>query len=123
MSKVATYLGATVIAAWVFCGATLATFMIDALVLKTLWGWFVVPTFGLPSLTVPLAGGLVAIGYLISSSGASSSSAKRSSREEPTQRDPKEMRRSAEEARLAVLSFVVRPVLILAAGWLFKAAM
>lgn len=36
-----------------------------ALALRVLWGWFVVPTFALPPLSLAVAAGLVTITYLL----------------------------------------------------------
>lgn len=39
--------------------------ILDGYCFMILWGWFVVPTFGLPALTIPQAVGLGIIGALV----------------------------------------------------------
>lgn len=46
------------IAGWVYSIVVLASLPWWALVTATLWNWFVVPTFGLPTLNFAVAGGL-----------------------------------------------------------------
>lgn len=55
--------------AWLVClvAGVLAMFYMPW-VLCQLWAWFVIPTFGLPALTIPLAMGLTLIGMLLTRS-------------------------------------------------------
>jgi len=48
------------IALSVICITTLLI-VIQGWVISTLWGWFIVPTFGLPELTIPIAMGIAMI--------------------------------------------------------------
>lgn len=49
----------------VFAAITAANIALDAFVLVKLWAWFVVPTFGLPALSMKVAAGLsVAVALL-----------------------------------------------------------
>jgi hypothetical protein len=110
------------IGAWLLAGAMVAGIVIDAFLLKTLWGWFVVPQFGLAALTVPLAGGLVTIAYLLR--GASYD--KKPVRDEDADEDddsPQALRRNIEDLRQTLLSLVLRPILILGVGWLLTVFM
>ena len=58
--------GLAVIGAIIGIPALLALSSIfDGYALKVLWGWFVVPTFGLPQLSIPAAIGIaIVVGYL-----------------------------------------------------------
>ncbi len=50
--------------------------------LSTLWGWFIVPLFGLPALTIPYALGISTIaGFLLSANNTSKSDNKSKDRE------------------------------------------
>lgn len=113
---------ALAIGAWLLAGAVLAGIVIDAFLLETLWGWFVVPQFGLAPLTIPIAGGLVTIAYLLRGAGYD---AKKSKKAEKDQHDdsPKALRRNLEEIRESLLSLVLRPALILGVGWLLTVFM
>lgn len=42
-------------------------YIINGVVLKLLWVWFVVPTFGLPALTLPVAIGVMLIANVLTS--------------------------------------------------------
>jgi len=41
------------------------TFFLDAFVVRELWKWYVVPTFHLPALTLPVAFGLWCVGFAL----------------------------------------------------------
>lgn len=44
------------------------SFVVNGVALKLLWGWFIVPTFGLPILSVPIAIGIILIASVLTSS-------------------------------------------------------
>lgn len=56
------------------------SFLVDAFVTRELWKWYVVPTFHLQPLTLPLALGLGCVGFALV---GQSSSVKQEYREEP----------------------------------------
>ena len=107
--------------AWLVCGAMLAGIVVNALVLTVLWGWFVVPTFGLAPLSVPVAGGLVTICVLLRGEATPTRSEK--PEKDDDELDPKELRRTFETIRLGLLRVVLRPIVLLGAGWLLKGMM
>jgi len=99
----------------------LAGIVVNALVLTVLWGWFVVPTFGLAPLSVPVAGGLVTICVLLRGEATPTRSEK--PEKDDDELDPKELRRTFETIRLGLLRVVLRPIVLLGAGWLLKGMM
>ena len=71
--------------------------------LSVMWGWFVVPLFGLPALSIPYAIGLsLTLNYLIANSDD-----KRNKDEDRT-----------EAALYAIIIAFVRPLLVLFFGWI-----
>lgn len=56
----------------VLIAAPLITLVViwDGYVLSVLWGWFLVPAFGLPALSIPMAIGLSAVATLLTTHGA-----------------------------------------------------
>lgn len=61
MQALSTLLGAVLIYAITIGGTILASVIVRGYTLSVLWGWFVVPLFGLPALNIPLAFGLVLV--------------------------------------------------------------
>ena len=74
-------------------------------VLSVLWGWFIVPTFQLPILTIPVAIGISLVTHMLCASSSSSSG--------DTSKDT---------ATLAVGLFLV-PLVALALGWIVRGFM
>lgn len=51
----------TVIFLVIFCGLTFGLSVANGWALSILWGWFIVPIFGLPELSIPAAIGIAMI--------------------------------------------------------------
>lgn len=82
--------------------STIAT----GLVVSTLWGWFVVPTFSMPPLSIPAAFGLALIERYIAV---------------PRNRDPEKSKQPyGEWLREEVLWGAVKPAFALGVGWIVK---
>lgn len=81
------------------------TIMTYGLVFSQLWAWFVVPIFGLPTLSVPAAYGLASILSLTS----------------PTVKSPKnedyELWPAWKKIGTPVVELLTRPLIVLAVGW------
>ncbi len=132
IGRLFTSLTAFAIFAWFMAGAMLAGVLIDGLVLQRLWLWFVVPTFGLAPLTVSVAGGLVAIGFLLKGTGVFTNDDDDDDDDDDANDDgannddgdaPAKARSSMDSVRTSLLAIVVRPVLVLGIGWFLKTAM
>lgn len=46
---------------FLFVGITALGAIYEGFILKTMWAWFIVPTFGLPALSIPVAIGICLI--------------------------------------------------------------
>lgn len=80
--------------------------VLDGWVLSILWGWFAVPTFGLPALSIPTAIGLrVILGYLTPM---------------PGNHNQKDDKPHGERMAEAVLTVLMKPLIGLFFGWLVK---
>jgi hypothetical protein len=55
-------------------GAIIVGTIINGWAISVLWGWFIVPVFSVPSLTVPYAAGLSLVASMLSSSSTINSS-------------------------------------------------
>ena len=75
----------------------------NGLVLSILWGWFMVPTLGLPEIGIPQAIGISMVaGYITYQSGAENKSGGD----------------SGEAIKKLVALVLLRPVVVLALGWI-----
>ena len=80
--------------------------LLEGLVLSIMWGWFVVPVFDAPSLSIPVAISLsLIVGFLTTSKQATSKT------------DDKEL----DEAMIGLLAWSIgQPIIYLALGYLVK---
>lgn len=129
-----TWIGALGILFVYFVGSMLATVLIRAAVLQVMWGWFVVPQFGLEPLSFLMAAGLIATALIVQgmseSVGASwklwaeSSAADSSSEGDDDQDSFDDRNRRIKQSMLGLLmTHVLMPLAILALGWVLKQAM
>jgi len=83
----------------VIAGIVIAT-IANGFVLKTLWVWFAVPLFPVPHLSIPQALGLSLVGeVLVGTTGVKKEG-------------------QPEEPGAAVVTAVLRPLVVLAVGWI-----
>lgn len=75
--------------------------VVNGLVLKIMWEWFVADTFGLPSLTIPLAIGLsIVVGFL-------------TYQDSTTDKTSPESKSEAERTITLIAYGIIRPMLVL----------
>ena len=115
--------------AWFICGAVLVGVLVDGFILKTLWGWFVVPTFSIPPLTLPMAAGLACMLLLLDPVRSFGSTHDDDDDDDDDNDDDDDKRRSRKIARSSaklrndLTHTILRPVVILAVGWLITVLM
>jgi hypothetical protein len=114
-----TALVAFIIGAWFVLAIMLVGVLTRAVALTVLWGWFVQPTFGLEPLSLPMAGGLVLIVYLLMST-KNQMVKLRESRRSDDDEDKSTLGQTAQTMGFVLLYEVGTPASCLALGWVFK---
>lgn len=70
--------------------------IVRGFVLCTLWGWFIVPVFGAPALTIPASIGLMYVGALVSNENTAISDKAQSEH---------------------IVAYILNPLVLLLCGW------
>jgi hypothetical protein len=98
------------IAALIFLPILLAlSVVLNGYVLCVLWGWFIVPTFGLPRLSIPAALGVALVASVLTYQGHHSD----------TDEDAAEGRRPAAQKYLSpIFESILRPLVLLLYGYI-----
>lgn len=82
--------------------AIIVSVLLNGYVLSVLWGWFIVPVFGLPALSIPVAIGLaLVVSFLTKDVTIDDSSDK-------------------QNAGKKLVVIMLRPLLVLFTGWIVK---
>lgn len=103
---------------------TLLMMIVDAYALTVLWGWFVVPLFQLPALTMPLAMGLRLVAGMLTGSLYLTQSDTSANQQDEKKEEPASARLSAARRRLpsqllrALLKFLSSGLIPLGIGWI-----
>ncbi len=80
--------------------------MLNGYALSVLWGWFIVPTFGLPQLSVVAAIGVaMVVGYL-------------TNHQQPEKEDPYDDRSFGQKMGPVIALAVMKPIFALTFGWI-----
>ena len=108
---------------WMSVASMTLSILTRALALRVLWGWFVVPIFGVSAISMPAAAGLITMTYLLVPSRNTPQVPANKSSKEDEKDDGKTLSQSLRDFGRLMLFELLVPVTAVAVGWLFKQAM
>ncbi len=89
-----------------------------AVALKILWGWFVVPEFGLQPLSLALAAGLTTMTYVLLPNKSAKSSGNKDDEDDESSKES--LTRTLRTSAQSMVFEALVPIIAVTLGWVFK---